>query len=282
MTTTDTNRLAYSGRVPPHARQAAAVRRWGWWYQAEWRLAGMLAYWSAIVGEVLLTPVLYVLAMGVGLGRLVDANAGGAGGVPYLTFVGPGLLIGTVVMSVTGETTYPVTDGFQWNRMYFSRSATPASPAQIVAGELVAIGIRMLAAALIFWAVLLGFGVAGPGSWPVCFVAALAALALGAPIMAYAITVVGEGPGFSVLQRLIVAPMFLFAGTFYPLESMPVWLRWVGWVSPMWHGTQLSRALTYGMPQSGWAVAGHLAFLAAATAVGARLAVRNFTARVTR
>ena len=131
----DSNALAYSGRALPPAVQAERARRWGWWYQAEWRLISMKAYWTSAVGSSLLTPVLYLVAMGVGLGTLVDAGSGGVAGVPYLTFVAPGLLVSTVVMSAGSEMTFPVMDGFKWSKLYFARSATAASRAHSGAAE---------------------------------------------------------------------------------------------------------------------------------------------------
>jgi lipooligosaccharide transport system permease protein len=279
----DTNALAYSGRALAAARQAALVRRWGWWFQAEWRLRSMTAYWSSILGTALLTPLLYVVAMGIGLGSLVDAKSGGIGGVPYLMFVAPGLLVNTVVMSATNETSYPVMAGFKWGRLYYARATTAASPRQVALGELLAIGLRLLAEALVFWLVLVAMGTVQPTwSWLMVPVAALAGLAFGAPLAAYAATLENEGPEFALIQRFIVMPMFLFAGTFYPLETMPVYLQWIGWISPMWHGTQLARWVGYGMPLAGWEVIGHLGFLVVVLVVGCWLAVRTFVARLGR
>lgn len=279
----DTNALAYSGRAPSPARQAARVRRFGWWYQAEWRLLGMRAYWTSVVGTAVITPLLYVVAMGVGLGRLVDASAGGVDGVPYLTFVAPGLLVSTVVMSAVNELTFPVMDGFKWGRLYYARSATAASALQVAIGELVAVGIRFAMEAALFWVILVAFGATDPTwSWLMIPVATLAGLAFGAPVMAYAATIEDEGFQFAMIQRFIVMPMFLFAGTFYPLASMPVYLQWIGWISPMWHGTQLARALSFGLELPGWQVGLHLGFLLVVLGAGAALAVRNFVARLAR
>jgi len=279
----DTNALAYSGRALDAAAQAAAVRRWGWWYQAEWRLRSMKAYWSSIIGTALLTPLLYVVAMGVGLGSLVDANAGGIGGVTYLTFVAPGLLVSTVVMSGTAELSYPVMAGFKWGRLYYARASTAAGPRQVALGELLAVLIRLLAEALVFYVVLVAMGAVRPG-WSLLMVpvAGLAGMAFGAPLGAYAATLENEGPEFALIQRFVVMPMFLFAGTFFPLASMPAYLQWVGWISPMWHGTQLARAVGFGMPLSGAEVLLHLAFLVAVTAAGVWLALRSFVARLGR
>ncbi len=281
--TLDSNALAYSGRAPDAARQAALVRRWGWWYQAEWRLRSMQAYWTSMVGTALLTPLLYVVAMGVGLGSLVDARSGGIGGVPYLVFVAPGLLVSSIVMASTSETSYPVLTGFKWGRLYYARATTAATPLQVALGELLAIGVRLILEAAVFWVVLLCLGaVVSPWSWLVIPVAALAGLAFGAPLMAYAATMEDEGAQFALIQRFVVMPMFLFAGTFFPLESMPPYLQWIGWISPMWHGTQLARVAAFGLALAWPQVLGHLAFLLVVLGVGAWLAVRNFVARLNR
>ena len=278
----DSNALAYSGRALPPAVQAERVRRWGWWYQAEWRLIGMKAYWTSAVGSSLLTPVLYLVAMGVGLGTLVDAGSGGVAGVPYLTFVAPGLLVSTVVMSAGSEMTFPVMDGFKWSKLYFARSATAASALQVAVGEVVAVGIRFLLEAAIFWVILILAGVVGFASWPMMLVAALAGMALGTPLMAYAATLENEGYQFALVQRFVIGPMFLFAGTFFPLESMPLSLQWIGWISPMWHGTQVARLLAFGLPVPPWLVAVHLGVLVLFTLAGTLLAARFFTRRLAR
>lgn len=279
----DSNTLAYSGEAPPASAQASRVRRLGWWYQAEWRLIGMRAYWTSILGSALLTPVLYVIAMGIGLGTLVDSASGGVDGVPYLTFVAPGLLVATVVMSAANETMFPVMDGFKWGKLYFARATTAASPTQVALGELLAVAVRMAAEAAVFWVVLVLLGaVTSTTSVLMIPITALAGVAFGAPLMAYSATVEQEGYQFSMVQRFIVMPMFLFAGTFYPLSAMPVYLQWIGWISPMWHGTQLARAVGFGLPLAGWEVAVHLLFLAVLAAVGAWLGVRNFTRRLQR
>jgi len=279
----DSNALAYSGRVLPAAAQAARVRRFGWWLYAERRVYQMKAYWTSVVGFGVLTPVFYLIAMGIGLGSLVDANAGGINGVSYLQFVAPGLLVSSVVMESVAEMTFPILSGFKWYRLYFGTQATPVTPTQIALGETVAVGLRMTAQALLFWLVLLAFGASSdPRSWLMVPIAAVASLTFGVPLMAYAATLEDEGFQFSFIQRFIVMPMFLFAGTFYPLESMPVYLQWIGWISPMWHGTQLARAVSFGMPLSGEQVVLHVAFLLVPLGLGLWVAVRNFERRLTK
>lgn len=242
----------------------------------------MKAYWSSILGSAVLTPLLYVLAMGIGLGALVDSSSGGVEGVPYLTFVAPGLLVATVVMSAANELTFPVMGGFKWQKLYFSRAATAASPSQVAIGELLAISVRMVAEAALFWVVLVALGAVDPTwSWLMIGIATLGGMAFGAPLASYSATLEDEGFQFSMIQRFVIMPMFLFAGTFYPLASMPIYLQWIGWISPMWHGTQLARAVGFGLPLTGWEVAMHLSFLLVLVAGGLALTVRNFTRRLT-
>ncbi len=281
--TTDLTTVTMSGWALTPAQQARKTRRWGWWYQAEWRLLGMKAYWTSVLGSALLTPALYVLAMGIGLGTLVDSSAGGVDGVPYLTFVAPGLLISTVVMSSTNELMYPVMDGFKWSKLYFSRAATTASTTQVAVGDLVAVTLRMVAEAAVFWLMLVLLGAVNPAwSWVMIPIAAVAGMAFGAPLAAFAASKDDEGFSFSMIQRFVVMPMFLFAGTFYPLAAMPSYLQWIGWISPMWHGTQLARAVSFGLPLSGAEVALHLGFLLALLLLGTWLTVRAFTRRLTK
>lgn len=279
----DSNALAYSGRAPSHAAMAARARARGVWYYAETVLRGMRAYFWPIMLYAVGQPVLYMVAMGIGLGALVDSGAGSVDGVDYLTFVAPALLVATVVMSVSGEMTYPVMAGFKWQRLYYAPLASALEPGQIALGHLLAVVIRFVVQSLVFWAVMLVFG-ATSSPWAVSLlvvpVGVLTATAFGAPLQAYASTLTDEGFQFSFIQRFVVMPMFLFAGTFFPLSVMPAYLQWIGWISPVWHGTELARAASYGAPLSPTMLAVHLGFLVACTVLGLLLAVRSYTRRL--
>lgn len=277
----DLTALAYSGQVLPHPQMAARARRNGWWYYAEAYLRGMRAYVVPISFYAFGQPLLYLVAMGLGLGALVSGGVGTVEGVDYLTFVAPALLVSTVVMSVSGEMTYPVMAGFKWQRLYYGPAATPVSPGQIALGHFVAVVIRFTVQSAIFWAVMLGFGATGGlGSVLLVPIGVLAAMAFGGPLQAYAATIKDEGLQFTFVQRFLVMPMFLFAGTFFPLQVMPVYLQWIGWVSPVWHGTQLARVVSYGAPVPPAMIAVHLAFLLACVAVGLLLARRFYARRL--
>lgn len=278
----DSTRLAYSGRAPAHTEMGARAARSGAWFYTETVLRAMRAYFWPILLYSVGQPLLYMVALGVGLGELVDSGSGPVDGVDYLVFVAPALLVSTVVMSASAEMTYPVMAGFKWHRLYHGPAASPVSPGQIAVGHLVAVMIRFAVQAAIFWLIMLAFGAAPSGwSWLVVPIGVLTATAFAAPLQAYASTLKDEGFQFALIQRFVVMPMFLFAGTFFPLSAMPVYLHWIGWISPIWHGTQLARLASYGAEIGVLMVVVHVVFLLACTLLGVRWAVRSYTRRLT-
>ena len=275
--------LVASGRVPPHTEMAARTRRSGSWFYAETTLRGMRAFALPIAVYAVLQPLLYMVALGVGLGELVDRGTGPVDGVDYLTFVAPALLVSTVVMSVTAEMTYPVMSGFKWQRLYHGPTASPLEPGQIARGHLLAVVLRFVLQGGVFWVIMVAFGAAPSAWWQsvlVVPVGVLTATAFGTPLQAYASTIEDEAYQFAFIQRFVVMPMFLFAGTFFPLSAMPVWLHWIGWVSPVWHGTQLARVASYGADVPPVMMAVHLAFLLGCTVGGVVWATRSYTRRL--
>lgn len=285
----DLTMLAASGRVPPATVLAGRARRWGWWYFIEYWLVTAKAWAISLGLYMVVMPLVYLVALGLGLGTLVDRGVGsvggsdGTGGVPYLTFVGPALLVSTVVMSVGGELTYPVMAGFKWRRLYWGPRATPVSPEQIAVGQLGGVLLRFVVQSTIFWAMLHLFHAAPSGwSWLTIPVGVLTAAAFGAPLQAYAAHLEDEGYQFAFVQRFVIMPMFLFAGTFFPLSVMPAYLQWIGWVSPVWHGTQLARQAAYGLVEPTWLTVLHVAVLVLFAAVGVALGRRTYARRLGR
>lgn len=264
------------------ADQAARVRTRGVWYYCEAQLRALKAYFLSVLIYALGVPLLTLVALGVGLGSLIEANGTRIDGVPYLVFVAPAVLVATIVSSAGSEFTYPIMDGFKWHRLYVAAAATPLRPGQIALGHVTAIMLRFLGQAGIFWLIMLAFGVTrSPWSVLVIPIACLTALAFGTPIMAYAASIREDRSQFTFVQRFIVMPMTLFAGTYFPLQAMPIGLRWIGWISPLWHGSQLTRQASYGLVEPGWLTIVHLLVLLAFTVVGLVLTVRIFRTRLT-
>jgi lipooligosaccharide transport system permease protein len=101
-------------------------------------------------------------------------------------------------------------------------------------------------------------------------------------MLAVTVRIENDDALFAVIGRFVIAPMFLFSGTFYPLDQMPIYLQWIGWISPLWHSTQLGRFLSYGMPLEIWQFFMHVGFLTIVFAVGMLMAYPKFEERLNR
>jgi len=260
------------------ATPATKPLRYGAWYVAEHRFRNMRAYTQTILATSIGNPLLYLYALGVGLATLVDPGLG-AGEVSYLTFVAPALLASAAVTVATEEFTYPVMLGFKWNPVFFGMNAAPIAPRQIVDGIIISVTIRMVVTTIIYYLFMLLFG-AVPSAMGILTIltATLTGLGAGALIMAYACSIREDKGQFAMLMRFIVLPMTLFSGTFFPLESLPVYLHWIGWISPLWHGAELSRVFAYGMEEPIWLTVTHIGYLVVLFVWG-WLAARRITAR---
>lgn len=237
--------------------------------------------WRGSFYSTFLGPVLYLGAMGIGLGGLVDARSQGVGGLPYVQFVTPGLLAATAVQTAAGECLWPVMAGMKWMRQFQGMAATPLGPADIAVGRLVWLGLRLAASSAVFVAVaaVLG-GVRSAGAVLAVPAAVLSALAVGAPLMAFAATQ-EEDTNFGLVMRLLVLPLFLFSGTFFPVDRLPAGLRPAVWLSPLWHGVELCRAATTG----GWSALGaravaHTGILVAMIVAGTAAGAHTFARRL--
>ncbi len=259
-------------------------RRRGSWYVTEHMVRAMRAYgWTIIVGAVG-QPILYLLGLAVGLAALIRVPIVDHGQEVDRMVVAPALLATATISVASEELTYPVMAGFKWRRYFYGFNASPLSSPQIANGVVAGATARMVVASaayyLIVW--LLPFGaVPHPATgWLAVFAGVLAGLAFGIPLMAYAGSIEDDKGQFALVQRFLFMPMFLFSGTFYPLDSLPLWLQWIGWVSPLWHGAELGRVATYGAAVDPVMVAVHLVYLLALAVVGYLFARRVFTERL--
>ena len=235
--------------------------------------------WRGSLFTSFLQPSLFLLAMGLGVGAMVDR--GGAalpGGVPFLHFLAPGLLAAACMQTASFESSYPVMSKMTWQRNYEAISATPVRVAALVAGELSWIALRLLMVATAFTCVLTAFGVPRSAMAVLAVPAAvLTGLAFSAPIMAYAATL-KDSNNFNAVFRFVITPLFLFSGVFFPLSRLPEPLQWVAWLTPLFHGVELVRGLTLDSLGPWWEL--HVLHLVALTAAGAAVAVRTFGRRL--
>jgi lipooligosaccharide transport system permease protein len=259
------------------------VHLFGAFFVSESRFKHMAKWLNGIITQAIANPLLYLLSVGVGIGSLVDANQGSRGvdGVPYLTFLGPALLASTAIQGAIDEVVMPTMQGFKWNKNFFAMNATPLTGKQIANGVYIAALVRVAFTVAIYWVLLFLFGALKAGTaWLAIAVAMFAGAAFGAMMLAIAGKVVKVDFFFSILGRFIIMPLFLFSGTFYPLSTMPIFLQPIGWISPLWHATELGRYFTYGHSISGQMLAIHISFLAIILVIGIRAAQNAYTNRL--
>ncbi|MFZ0159655.1 MAG: ABC transporter permease [Kineosporiaceae bacterium] len=252
------------------ARISAVVEYFLVVYRRMWR--------GSIIGR-FLSPLLFLASMGLGLGSLVDANSGGVDGVPYLQFIVPAIVATQAMWTAMGESTYQVMSYIKWNRMYHAMLATPLGVGDVLLGHLLVVAFHLFTASAIF--VLVAGLLGGFGSWwaLLCIpVGVLTGLAFAVPIFAFTSTQ-DDDVGLTVLFRLVITPLMLFSGTFFPITSLPGWLRPLAWVTPLWHGVELCRGAALARLGAGAAL-GHLAVLVAFVVGGALVARSTFTRRL--
>jgi lipooligosaccharide transport system permease protein len=262
---------------------AAKVAARGAIFVTEARLRAMLKWVWLIIGLAIANPVLYLISIGLGVGAYIDKNTGGMGvdGVSYVTFLAPALLATAAIQGAIDESVYPTLEGFKWNKTFFSMNATPLSGNHIAMGVFLNSLIRVIFTAVIYWLVMLAFGVLeSPRAWLAIFTAVMAGAAFGALMQALAGLLENEDVFFTVLGRFVIMPLFLFSGTFYPLTNMPIYLQWIGWISPLWHATELGRWLSYGHEISSQMLYVHFIFLNSLLLIGIVASRRIFTKRL--
>ena len=230
--------------------------------------------WRGSVFTSFLNPILYLLAMGVGLGTLVDANLpDDLEGISYLTFLAPGLLVATAMQTGAGEGAWKVMAGIRWLKTWKARLATPIGVHQLLSGHLLWSGIRVLMVSVIFAVVMSIFRVA-----PLLqsMIAVIPALLVGISMAALttAFTVAAKEVAYLPMYfRFVVIPMFLFSGVFFPISQLPNWLQPVAYITPLYHGVEMARAIVVGTEPAiaPWV---SVTYLVALTAIGAYLSMR--------
>lgn len=233
--------------------------------------------WRGPVVLSVVTPLLFLAGMGIGLGGLVDdGETRGIGGLTYLQFVAPGLLVANAMQVAAGESLWPVMSGKKWMGTYHAMVATPLTGGDVFAGHVAWTALRTTMAGTAFLVVAAALGAISSWWAPLALpVAALCSAVFAAFIAAFAIGQESDIP-FTPVMRLGIIPMFLFSGTFFPVEQLPERIRPLVVVSPLWHSVELARGATTGaidlLP-----AAGHLTALLALLALGWWLGSRRFT-----
>jgi lipooligosaccharide transport system permease protein len=259
---------------PPAGGWVFAVRQLRFW------LTDYRRTWRGSIYSSVLSPLLYLGAMGLGLGKLVNVHGRASlGGVSYLAFLAPGLLAAAAMQTGVGDATYPVFGSVKWNKTYQAAVSSPLRPSDLFHGHLLFVTLRLTMNSAVFLAVAAAFG-AVRSMWAIAAlpVAVLTGLAFTAPVEAWAVTR-QKDTSFAVIFRFGLIPLFLFSGTFFPITQLPAWLRPVAYLTPLWHGVSLCRALSLGTAHIGSALL-HVGYLAVFAAAGIAWGHRTYRRRL--
>ncbi len=223
--------------------------------------------WKGSIFMSFVSPVLFLGAMGFGLGSLISHGpVRTVDGVSYLAFLAPGLLAASAMQSAYVETTYPIMARIQWLRTYDGMLATPIGVLDVLAGEFGWLALRLALGSCAFFLVMLLFGTVHSGLAVLAIVVVvLTGLAFAAPILAFTATQ-RTGTSFPLIGRFLITPLFLLGGVFFPIHQLPQLIQGIAWLTPLAHGVALARGLSVGeaVPSAGI----HLAVLLAYAAVG--------------
>lgn len=235
--------------------------------------------WKGTVFSSFLSPVLFLAAMGLGLGSLVEAGVGPAGG-SYLAFIAPGLMAATAMQTGAGDSSWPFMSGFRWTRTFHAVVATPVRVADLVAGHLGTVALRLALNAVVFAVVVRLFGVAGLGRALLAVpAAALTGTAVSAAMAAFTASREND-EDLALVFRFGIVPMFLLSGAFFPITELPGWVQPVAAATPLYHGVELARGAMLATAPS-LPIPLHVAYLTLWLGVGGVLTVRSMRRRLT-
>lgn len=256
------SRLTPLGRVTP----IRAQRIWEKNYIAYRRL------WKVVVSG-FFEPVFYLFAVGIGVGALVgDVTLPGGQAVPYAAFVAPAMMAASAMNGSVIETTFNIFFKLKFQKVYEGILTTPLQPMDIAIGEIGWALLRGVLYSTAFVGVMWAMGMTS--SWLSILAipaATLVGFAFGAVGLAAA-TWMKSWQDFD-LVTLVTMPLFLFSGTFYPIDVYPPFLQTVAMISPLYHGTELLRGFTLGLVD--WSMLGHALFLLVMGLAGASIAARR-------
>lgn len=197
-------------------------------------------------------PILYLLAMGFGLGRMILPEK--LGGVPYDVFLAPGLLVSTAMYTATFECTFGSFTRLKTQKIFEGILTTPVQVGELAAGEILFGALKSSIGVSIVLLVLLLFGLI----WsPLAVLTIPAGFIVGFMFSSAALIVTSFSPDYQFFNyyfTVIIAPMFLFSGIFFPINEMPDWVRTLAWFFPLTHAVDICRSLTTGALHSDFSV----------------------------
>jgi lipooligosaccharide transport system permease protein len=234
-------------------------------------------FWIAFVSG-FFEPFFYLVAVGFGVGRFVSSVPYGGAEIDYAVFLAPGLLAAATLNGALFDGFFTPFFKLGWTKLYDGIITTPVNIQDIAVGEVLWALIRGTVYGAGF---LIVMAILGLVRSPWGLLALPAVMLSGAALSAGAMVLTGITREISSLEKvmtLIVFPLFLFSGTFFPVALYPDYLRPIVQATPLYHSVSLLRALTTG--EVGLTTVGHAAYLAIMFVVASALAIRLIRKRL--
>jgi len=231
-------------------------------------------YWKATTFSSIVQPTIYLLAFGLGFGTLVKQ----IGHVKTVQYIGTGTVATAVLFSSAFPGMFNTFIRWQFQRTYDAMLAAPVDVEELITAEVLWISVRAGVYGVAPLLVAFAFGL--PPEWGMLLVPAIG-FVTGFGFAAFGVTVAAIAKtidNFNYITSAVLTPMFLVAGTFFPVSSLPDGVRQVAQVNPLYHCVQLVRDASLGGLGTG--DLGHAAVLIAFALVMWRLAIRQLGRRL--
>ncbi len=219
-----------------------------------------------VVASGFFEPLFYLAAFGFGLGGLIGGVTDSNGNsVSYAAYIAPALLATSAMNGAIYDSTWNVFFKMHFGKFYQTVLATSIGVLDVALGEISWALLRGAAYAAAFMAVMMPLGLIPSGwGWLAIPGAVLIAFAFGS----FGMGITSYMSSFQQMQwiNMVLLPMFLFSGTFYPLSVYPEPVQLVIQALPLWHAISLERALTLGT--MGWEVLGHCLYFVVMIVIG--------------
>lgn len=233
--------------------------------------------WRGSAFSAFLQPLLFLGAMGIGLGSLIEDT--GTDANEYIVFVAPGLMAASAILAAAGESLWGILGGVKWMGSFNAMVSTAMLPGDVYGGRVLASGIRTSVTGSVFLLVAVALGGVTSSLAPLALVpTVLIGMAGTAWLAAYAVRRESD-KSFSIIVRLGIIPLFLFSGTFFPVDQLPDAVEPIIWLSPLWHAIESARDFTAG--GVGALTALHLGILVVIVAAAIPVGIKGFERRLT-
>lgn len=211
-------------------------------------------------------PVLYLMAMGWGLGGLIG-KVEGPGGHPisYAAYIAPALLATSAMNGAIYDSTMNVFFKLNFAKLYQAMLQTSLGPLDVALGEIALALMRGLIYASAFLVLMAVLGLA-TSWWALLMLPAAVLIAFGFAALGMGATSFATRFQHIDLITFVMLPMFLFSATLYPISVYPVAIQWMIQALPLWHGVELMRHLAVG--HLTWTTLGHASYFVVMTVLG--------------